>query len=365
MILSRCAIAQVLILLVVAPSVSLSAPLGTIENTFNFHAFHLIADPNRPYVYATTASSLEIINTNTLTVEKSLSLSGGGRGLSLAPDDSTLYVAGGSSNSVYAIDLNLKSVQHSIDVGDVAQSVAAGNNNRLFVETSNSVWFDSVVKQVDATTGASTGPNVLNGGNVYGGNLQISPDRSKLYYATYGLSPGDLYKLDVSGPTATLLWKNSQDIGENGEQVVLSPDGSMVAYVCGYGYQGYKIPNFSTADMSLKTLFPTGAYPDALAYSPDSKLAYALHTIYPTAIDVYNTNSSSPIGQFTAKDRGSDMMVDRTGQHLFVSYDGVYNNFSNLVVYATAYNVPEPSGLFISSTLLTGLTLLRRRSSRP
>jgi DNA-binding beta-propeller fold protein YncE len=90
---SKLAIARAFFALAIFPSVSLSAPLGTIETTFSFHADKLITDPNRPYVYATAGSALEFINTNTLTVEKSLSLSGNGLGLSLSPDDNTLYVA--------------------------------------------------------------------------------------------------------------------------------------------------------------------------------------------------------------------------------------------------------------------------------
>jgi DNA-binding beta-propeller fold protein YncE len=241
--------------------------------------------------------------------------------------------------------------------------VAAGNNNRLFVGTANSTWFFSVVKQIDAATGSSTGPNVLGMGSVYSGNLQISPDRSTLYYATHASSPGDLYQFDVSGPTPSLLWHNSEDIGENGEQLVLSPDGSMVAYVCGHGYQGYNIPNFSTANMTLQGRFATGAYPDALAYSPDGKFAYALHSGSVYAVDVYVTASSSLVGQFTSKDQGSDMFVDHSGKHLFVSYDGTFHNFSNLVVYSTAYSVPEPSSLLTTLLIMGGFCRFRKRNS--
>jgi hypothetical protein len=243
-------------------------------------------------------------------------------------------------------------------VGDFASSVATGLNNRLFVATASNTWFNSVVKQIDAASGLSRGPNVLNGGSVYSGALQISPDGTSLYYATYGLSPGDLYKFNVAGTTPVLLYHNSQDIGENGEQVVLSPDGSMVAYVCGYGYNGYQIPNFSAGSMSVKGVFATGAYPDALAYSPDGKFAYALHSVYPTAVDVYNTSSYALVGQFPAMDRGFDMMVDHTGQHLFASYTSTYFGQNNLVAYATAYSVPEPSTLVI---LASGIVFISKR----
>ncbi len=45
--------------------------------------------------------------------------------------------------------------------------------------------------QIDATTGASTGPNVEQSVYVYSGSLEISPDRNTLYYGQYGLSSID------------------------------------------------------------------------------------------------------------------------------------------------------------------------------
>ena len=54
----------------------------------------------------------------------------------------------------------------------------------------------------------------------------------------------------------------------------------------GYGDEGYQIPNFQTGDMSLGGVFPTGPYPDSLAYSPNDQYAYAAHSVYPTAVYV-------------------------------------------------------------------------------
>jgi DNA-binding beta-propeller fold protein YncE len=338
----------------------LAAQLGAVEKDFNFHANGLLLDPNRPLLYASTNSGLEIINTTTLDVVKFLPIAFSSYGMSLSADNGKLYIAGGVSNSLTVLDTGAQTFLPSVQVGSPVYAVATGLNNRLFVVDGSTF---QRVDQIDASSGQKAGPPVLN--FAYSGGLKTSPDHSTLYYATYGLSPGDLYKIDVSTTTPNVLYHNAGDIGENGQQLALSKDGSMVAYVCGYGDGGYQIPNFLTQGMTLKNIFPTGAYPNALAFSPDGKLAYALHSLYPTAVDVYDTATSARVGQFDAADRGSNMIVDNTGQHLFVSFDGVYYGNSDLIAYGTGVVVPEPSALVLGFAALASLGLVTLRKSYP
>jgi DNA-binding beta-propeller fold protein YncE len=160
----------------------------------------------------------------------------------------------------------------------------------------------------------------------------------------------------VSGTNPIERWTNY--VGDNGEQLVLSPDGSNLAYVTGTGLQTYGYLNLSANQKILipKGYLPTGAYPNALAYSPDSRFAYALHWPDPK-VDVYDTASNARVAQFTAIDRGSDMMADHTGQHLFVSYAGISpsTGYTSLVAYATGYSVPEPSAAALIGLALVSL----------
>ena len=80
--------------------------------------------------------------------------------------------------------------------------------------------------------------------------------------------------------------------------------------------------------MSLLGVFSTGAYPDCLAYSPDDKYAYALHTIYPTAVDIYDISNNAKVGQFPVVDQAKVMTTDQTGQHLFIAFNGMYYGLS-------------------------------------
>ena len=334
------------------PSLVRASSLGTLEATYSFHASGLLADPERPYMYATTGSELEVINTNTLSISASVSLPGTANGMAMSADGSKLYIAG--SNGVYVMNAQTDSLLPTLNLGYSVWQVAAGLNNRLYV------LGNGQLAQIDASSGTSTGANVPV--YVYSGGLQVSPDRKTLYYATYGLSPGSLYKIDVSTTTPQVTWSNNfVDYGENGEDLTLSPDGSMLSYVCGYGYQGYQIPNFRTSDMTVSGVFATGAYPDALAYSPDGKYAYALHTPSPTAVDVYDTASYQNVAQFAVAGQSFLMDLDASGRDLFVSFNGAYSGDTNVSVYL----IPEPSTLTLLGSAILGLTVLylRRRKT--
>jgi DNA-binding beta-propeller fold protein YncE len=324
------ALTVVLFVLMHAPSAAWAQALGTLEASYNFHASGLLADPTRPYEYATTGSELEVINTNTLAITATVALPGNSYGMAMSNDGSKLYIGG--SGGVYVMDAQSHALLSTLNVGSVSQ-VATGLNNRLYVLESGAI------AQIDATSGASTGPTMPV--DVYSGGIQISPDQKTLYYATYGLSPGSLYKMDVSTTTPSVVWGNSDTVGYNGENLTLSHNGSMIAYACGAGYYSYSIPNYRTSDMSLLGLFNTGAYPNAIAYSPDDKLAYALHSIYPTAVDVYNTATDQMVGQFAVTDESNLMNVDARGMDLFVSFNGTFNGDTDLRVYS----VPEPGTL--------------------
>ena len=111
------------------------------------------------------------------------------------------------------------------------------------------------------TTGASTGPSI-GGFLVYSGSMEISPDRNTLYYADYGLSPGTIYKFDVSGPTPVLVYETPFDaVGENGQDLELSHDGTFLSYATGGGQNGTQIAKFRTSDFATLGSFNTGAYP--------------------------------------------------------------------------------------------------------
>ena len=95
-------------------SASAGASLGTLEATYSFHASDFCADPQRPYVYATAGSQLEIINTATLAVA-TVPLPGTSSGMAMSLDGSKLYVAG--QNGVYVMDAQTQTLLPSLNFG--------------------------------------------------------------------------------------------------------------------------------------------------------------------------------------------------------------------------------------------------------
>ncbi len=340
----------VFVIWILAPGLARAATIGTLEATYDFHSNGLLADPDRPYMYATTGSQLDVINTNTLAIAATLSLPGTANGMAISSDDNTLYIGG--SNGVYVVNAQTDSLLSTLNLGYSVSQVAVGLNNRLYVLSG------SQIAQIDARSGASTGASVPV--NVYSGGIQISPDGTTLYYATYGLSPGSLYKINVSTTTPSVVWTNSSDIGENGRDLVLSHNGSMLAYACGYGDGGYDIPNFQTSNMSLLGTFNTGPYPEALAYSPDDSLAYALAQT--SWLFVFNTKNYQILGQFGVGD-SLMMATDQSGRDLFVANSEVYPGEStNTSVYFTG--VPEPTSITLLGTALLGLGVVYLRQRK-
>ncbi len=108
------ALLVVFMLWILVPCFVRAATLGSVEKTYPFHAYDLLADSQRPYMYATTGSALEVINTNTLAIAASLSLPGAS-GMAMSANGSDLYVGG--SNGVYVVNAQTDSLLSTLNLG--------------------------------------------------------------------------------------------------------------------------------------------------------------------------------------------------------------------------------------------------------
>ncbi len=246
---------------------SAEASLGDLLATFPFQASDLLIDPTQPYLYATVAdgNTLQVINTTTLSVAKSITLPGTPMGAAL--DGNTLYVADFGNKTIDLIDTQSLTLLRSIPVPTAPYDVAAALNHQLFVLQQDPNLYGQL-DQLDVETGISGGPiplSVL----FYSGNLEMSPDKKTLYYAQHGLSASDMYAIDISSSTPTVRYAVSA--GENGFQMVLSHDGSSIAQPNGYPYY---VSLFRTSNFTPVATFNTGPYPNAIAFSPDDSVAY-------------------------------------------------------------------------------------------
>jgi YVTN family beta-propeller protein len=313
------------------------AAFGDIVAQYTFPASSLVMSPTESLMYATITSqnSVAIINTNTLVVEDEVFVGSGPTNLAFSPDGSKAYIANSTSNFVAVFDTQTRMVITSFLLSEQPQDVVFGSLNRLWVLGQTQIF------QIDATTGASTGPSI-GGFVVYSGALEISPDRNTLYYADYGLSPSTMYKYDVSGYTPVLVLQTPfGTVGSNGQDLTLSHNGSFICYATGSGQNNYEIAKFRTSDFASLGSFNTGPYPRQVAFSPDDLVVYAVHTA--GEIDVFDANTFLSLGTMFGSGEGSDLTVDSTGRYLFAGYLDEFWGFAGTRVFDTGRTAATPT----------------------
>ena len=313
------------------------AAFGDIVAQYTFPASSLVMSPTQPLMYATIPSqnSVAIINTNTLAVEATPFVGSSPVNLAFSPDGSNAYIANSTSNFVAVFDTQSRTVINSFVLSEQPQDVVFGTLNRLWVLGQTQIF------QIDATTGASTGPSI-GGFVVYSGSLEVSPDKNTLYYGDYGLSPSTMYKYDVSGITPVLLLQTPfGTVGSNGEDLTLSHNGNFICYTVGSGQNSYDISKFRTSDFASLGSFVTGPYPQALAFSPDDLVVYAsVNTA--SGIKAFDANTFLLLGTMTGPDVASKLAVDSSGRYLFAGY-ATYFGFMGTNVFDTGRSGPTPT----------------------
>jgi YVTN family beta-propeller protein len=307
--------------------------LGDVAAEYRFPASSFVMSPTRPLMYATIPSqnSVAIINTNTLAVEDTVFVGSHPVNLAFSPNGLKAYIANSATNFVVVLDTQTRTIINSFLLPEHPQDVVFGTQNRLWVlgESYGHIF------QIDATTGASTGPSITDT-FIYSGSLEISPDRNTLYYGDYGLSPSTMYKFNVSGATPVLVRQTPfGTVGSNGEDLTLSHNGSFICYTTGSGQNSYEIAKFRTSDFASLGSFDTGPYPQALAFSPDDSTVYAsVHT--GAGIQVFNANTFLPLGTISGPEVALKLAVDSTGRYLFAGYTETFGDFRGTRVYDVA-----------------------------
>ena len=300
------------------------ATFGDVVARYSFPASAFAMSPTEPVMYATIPSqnSVAIINTKTLEVESNVFVGSGPLNLAFSPDGSQAYIANSTSNFVAVFDTASRTVVNSFSLAEEPQDVVFGTSNRLWVLGQSHIF------QIDATTGASTGPSIAN--SIYSGSLEISPDRKTLYYADYGLSPSTMYKYDVSGSTPVLLLQTAfGSAGSNGQDLALSHSGNYICYATGSGQNNYQIAKFRTSDFAVLGSFNTGPYPRAVTFNPDESVVYAYADS--AGIIAFDANMFLSLGPIGGPQVATKLAVDSSGRYLFAGYNAYYGAMETVV----------------------------------
>lgn len=306
-----------LLALVLSPPV---LAMGELVATLPQQVRKLAVNPVNREIYATTATSLLVIDPDSFTIASEVVTGGSPQGLAVSPDGSQVYVATSSMASLAVIDVASRTALTPIPLPYVPYDVAAGNGNRLYVTPGSTGNYQDLVQVNTTDKTYATYPN--NGLFLYyNAMLQISPDRNTLFIGNQGLSPGTLYKLDVSGASPSLTSQTSS-LGSNGEDLAIDASGTYIYYAMGGGNRvlGYDVARIRTADLLPDGAVLTGPYPREAA---PHKFGVLLFTVNESGyIGLWDMSTQTVVGQIdTGSGEALELVPDASGRYLLAAFD--------------------------------------------
>ncbi|HEX4526407.1 MAG TPA: hypothetical protein VH108_06650 [Gaiellaceae bacterium] len=231
-----------------------------------------------------------------------------------------LYGAGAMvvhGTSLYVVDRNVGGIE-AIDLSTLTDSgpVATGLNLPGWLAFAGGKLWTAVNGQYGWAQLASVGLDgtvtVFSNTNYYDPDFGTSAaDPNTLYVAEDGLSPGAMFRLDVSSGVPVVVASNPFTDQENIEQIAVSPDGARVIPASGYPYNFEELsPSTLTPD---GVVYPAQPYPSAVAVSPSGGglLATGLDNGY-SSPDISVFRLGVPQAIFTATTLNSSGTSSRT-----------------------------------------------------
>ncbi len=202
-----------------AATASLGGPLG---------ALMLSPDGATLYHFNAADGKAGRLDAATLKRGRELRLADGTDSLVLAPDGTTLYAVGTADKRarVQVIDAAKMELTKTFGVDAFPYDVAAGNDGRLFLTGAGDGWTEIAVVDANKQSVAARW------GGVWGRSfVKLTPDATRLYYSSQGVSPGKVEGLAIpkkldERPAAFA----SPEVGKHplGGDLVISPDGKFL-----------------------------------------------------------------------------------------------------------------------------------------
>lgn len=318
--------------------------------TLPFRATQFASDPARHRIYATgyLEDAVAVIDTQTLTITKTIPVGTQPVGLTLSADGAKLFVVVTGAKKIAVIDLGTLVPLPSLATDFYGWNIQAGLGDRLYVSGN-----EFGIRQVDGITGADQG---LIAENTYSkAALQISADRKTLYAADTQVNGGGvLEKIDVSTTTAAL----TQKIGAEGRDLKLSHDGTTLVY-------GTHL--FNAVDLTVKGTFPTPQYPSAVAFTGNDAGVFTPGLAYGNTASGIILLDAAKFTQRALLPMNASLVAavttDISGRYLFVADDkdvNVYDLYADVAPNLFLNRGPQvtyQAPIYIVSTSVTATTM--------
>jgi YVTN family beta-propeller protein len=238
--------------------------------------------PNGTKAYVIGSNGVSVINTATNKVIGSPIPVGAYGSIAITPNGTTAYVINSGSNTVSVINTATNTVTGSIAVGADPNSIAITPNGKTAYVVN---YRSETVSIIDTATNTVTG-SILVG--AYPDGIAITPNGTTAYVAESWFSRVSV--IDTATNTVT----ESFPVGAQPGDIAISPDGT-TAYVSG---GTVSVINIATNTVAGSVF---GAGPGSIAFTPDGTTAYA--TTFNSGLAVIDTTANTvdwtiPVGAY-------------------------------------------------------------------
>jgi hypothetical protein len=276
-------------------------------------------------ITADDSNKVKILNVLSGSTGKEYQLSATPNALDFDFDKNIIIASLIDVNKIAVIDIIKNSIYY-IDTPFRYKKIEFGENNLAFALTNEP--FNSYVSVIDINT-----KKVLNTANIPSESYDViayEKVKNALYLGVTSYSPSALARFSFDEITGQL--KQEQyvwNMGGGGRELVISPDGNSLAFVCGGGNGGYNVFDIDSSDITKKFgVWNVGAYPTAAAFSPDDKYIAISNG---TQIKIFDRQNHYPVGSINRSStlNPDKVLFSRGGKILYDFHSGIIESFEN------------------------------------
>ncbi len=198
------------------------APQKSIADTERI--IHLLADQERPYIYAVQdginvedPDQLLIISTDTDEIVSTMQIGVRTTDLTINYPEKRLYLTDWRNNATRAIDLEIQQLVDILNLGTDVYKLNAGRAGRIYYEQEDQ-WINIVA--VNSAAGSTISTTF-----VREGDGEVDPTGNYYYHSDNNSSGATLHKYDISGDGFTEIAESAVH-AYGSRNLVLSPDGT-------------------------------------------------------------------------------------------------------------------------------------------
>jgi hypothetical protein len=312
-----------------------------------------------PEVWISAGNAIVIASPTTGQVRKTVTGVFGAKGLTLSPDAASVYVSSSTAAKIMQVS-TAGDIIHTWDSqGCPGKSAVAGGALYYAYDCTGSTG----VGRIDLATGADR--SVLT--DPFAQSLTATGTTLVTYDNTSSPSPMTSYAIGTDGS----LTRNSSVRPAQVRDAEISPDGNHVV-ITDYG-NGYGVARYNATTLAPEGTFSTGAYPEAVAWSPDgTRFAGLLDAYYDTSpVHVFSAQDGTEVtkslaaGYTSYGSRAHEAAWSADGRYIYSLSQETEKAY--LVVTPTAGQVQRPFTVTVAQPTAYGknVTVTVRAANRP